>query len=377
MKIVALEFIGLAIPLQSTKPYGMSKALANSRQMTLIRLTLENGIQGFGEAWGPPTLNRAYHSLLEQYLLGTHCLDVEHTFDQIIARHYHFGLQNPMLACLSGIDLAAKDAAGKLLGVPVCRLIGGRNLEQVPIYASGGYLTEEPEKDLAPQIDAMANASHQHVKIKIGLGPKSDEARLAFARKQLGDETHIFVDINANYTFDIARAAIDRMAPYQPGWVEEPLSPRDFTGLRKLQNAVRTPIAAGEALFSVHDFKLLIEQGGVDIIQPDLSLCGGFWQGRKIAELAYAHHLRVSPHVWGGAINLAAALHFISALSVYPHAANVPEPVLLEYDLGENPLREELLATPLKPVNGSIAVPDGPGLGIEINWDTVERYAIA
>lgn len=375
MKIASIDFLALYAPLAEGKAYGMSKSLATGRATTLVRIQLDDGTQGYGEAWGPPDFNLGYLEFLRNYLLGVNVLDVEHVFDQVFARHYHFGFQGPMMACISGIDMAAKDAAGRKLGIPVCRLIGGRNLDEVPIYASGGYLTATPREDFRAQVERMAEAGYRHVKIKIGLGPESDEERLAIAREILGEEVEILVDINTNYTFDLARESMERMRPYRPGWVEEPLGPRDYDGLGRLHALASVPIATGEALYGVHDFKPIIDAGSADVLQPDLSLCGGFWQGRKIAELAHAAHLRVSPHVWGGAVGLAAALHYISALSVYPHAMNVPKPVLLEYDLGENPLRSEILKRPLVPVDGVIKVPEGPGLGIEIDMDAVERHA--
>ena len=220
MKIAALSFLGLRAPLPEGKAYGMSKALATERQSTLVRLTLEDGTEGFGEAWGMAAVNRAYESFLAGYLVGSDVFDVEHVFGRILARHYHFGVQNQMVAAISGIDIAAKDALGKMLGVPVCRLIGGRRLDRVPIYASGGYLTETPEADYAPQIEAMAEADFPAVKIKIGVSPESDEARVALAREILGPEVELLVDINANYTFDIARESIARLERYRIGWVE-------------------------------------------------------------------------------------------------------------------------------------------------------------
>src|SRR3954469_5468109 len=144
MNIAEISFIPLAADLPAGKAYGMAKALATSRQSTLVRLTLEDGTEGVGEAWGMPGVNLAYLPLLQSYLLGAHVLDVEQVFAQILARHYHFGLQNQMMASLSGIDIAAKDAAGKALGVPVHRLIGGKHADFVQVYGSGGYITEHP-----------------------------------------------------------------------------------------------------------------------------------------------------------------------------------------------------------------------------------------
>src|SRR6185436_15629094 len=156
--------------------------------------------------------------------------DIELAFQLIIARHYHFGIQNQLMACLSGIDMAAKDALGKKTGLPLCRLIGGRGAERVPVYASGGYITETPDKDFSPQIELIAKGGHRAAKIKIGLNPASDEARVELARKILGDSVALLVDINSNYTLDIAKASIRRIAPYNVGWVEEPLAPQDFDG---------------------------------------------------------------------------------------------------------------------------------------------------
>ncbi len=262
-----------------------------------------------------------------------------------------------------------------MLGLPVSQLIGGRRTQEIPFYASGGYLTETPEDDFRPQIEEMAAAGYGAVKIKIGLSPRSDEVRVRTARTILGGEVELLVDINSNYTLDLARESVARLEPYDIGWVEEPLAPADFDGLARLNAATKIPVATGEALYTVFDFKRLADLRAADILQPDLTLCGGFWQGRKIAELAYAGHMRLSPHVWGGAVGLAAALHFIAALPAYPHADNIPKPVLLEYDLGQNPLRSDLLKSPLVPRDGTFAVPDGPGLGIEIDPDALERHA--
>ena len=377
MLIESLSFIPLTAQLPAGASYGMSKALTSARQATLVRLKLADGTEGYGEAWGIPEVNLAYLPMLRGYVVGGNVLDVEQIYALILARHYHFGIQGPLMACISGIDMAAKDAAGKALGVPVHRLVGGKRLDHVHVYGSGGYFTENSDRDFEPQIEAMADAGHRAVKIKIGLSPASDEARVATARLILGEDVDIMVDINSNYTLDVARESIARIASYGIGWVEEPLAPQDFLGYDILHRSSPIPIAAGEALYTAFDFKRLVDRRAVDIVQPDLSLCGGFWQGRAIAQLVMLEHIRLSPHVWGSGVGLAAAVHFTAALPGYPHAHNVPRPALVEYDLGINPLRDSILKTPLRPETGAIAVPDGPGLGIEIDWDAVERYALS
>lgn len=370
-----VSFVPLQAPIPKGRAYGMSKSLATARSTTLVRLKA-GSVEGVGEAWGVPSANVAFLPMLKELLIGTNVLDVEHVYSLILARNYHFGVQGPLMWSLSGVDMAAKDAAGKLLGLPAHRLIGGKRADRVPIYASGGYLTENSERDFSPQIEAIARAGHRAVKIKIGVSPDSDEERVAAARRILGPDVDLMVDVNSNYTLDVARESIVRLAPYKIGWVEEPLSPHDVAGYECLRNWSPVPIATGEALYTAFDFKRLVDRRAVDVVQPDLSLCGGFWQGRHIAHLAMMNHIRVSPHVWGSGVGLAAATHFVAALPTYPHAINIPRPAIVEYDVGENPLRESILRNPLKPVDGSVEVPDAPGLGVEVDWDAVERHAL-
>ena len=376
MIIEDVSFLAVQAELAPRTAYGMSKSLASARAATLVRLTLADGTVGVGECWGIPAVNLAMLPLIRGYLNGRHVLDIEHAFSLMLARHYHFGVQGPMTWCISGIDMAAKDAVGKSLGLPAHRLIGCKQADRVHIYASGGYLTENSARDFETQIEAMARAGYRAVKIKIGVSPQNDEERVAAARRILGPDVELLVDINSNYTLDLARESITRLVPYGVAWIEEPLAPQDFAGYELLQRWSPIPIATGEALYTAHDFKRLIDRRAVDVVQPDLSLCGGFWQGRQIAQLAMMEHLRISPHVWGTGIGLAAAIHFVAALPAYPHAGNVPRPTLVEYDLGTNPLREAILKEPHRVVDGTLGVSDAPGLGIDVNWEAVEAYAV-
>lgn len=375
-KIRDIRFIALSAALPQGKAYGMAKALATSRQTTLVVVDSDDGLSGVGECWGIPAMNQGCLALFKGYLVGVDPADVELIYSRILARHYHFGIQSSLMHCISGIDMAAKDVLGKSLGLPVCRLLGGRGAEAVPIYASGGYLTESPEKDFAPQIEAMAASGHAAFKIKIGLSPESDLSRVAQARAILGPAPELMVDINSNYTLDLAKRSLALIAEHRIGWVEEPLTPLDFAGYELLQRASPVPVATGEALYAVHDFHRLLERRGADVVQPDLSLCGGFWQGRRIADLAELHHVRLSPHVWGSAVGLAAAAHFVASRPPWPQGQNPPWPTLVEYDMGENPLRDRLLTTPLVASNGLLPVPSGPGLGIDLDWREVERHTV-
>jgi D-galactarolactone cycloisomerase len=136
----------------------------------------------------------------------------------------------------------------------------------------------------------------------------------------------------------------------------------------------RIPIATGEALYTAWDFKRLLDLCAVDIVQPDLSMCGGLRAGREIALLARLHHVRLSPHVWGAGVGLAAACHFVASIPDYPHSRNIVQPPLIEYDVGDNALRDTIFKEPIAVENGACVLPDGPGLGVELDPLAVRRF---
>lgn len=370
-----IRLIALRHSFDPELAYGMARGLTASRQTGIIVIELANGVRGLGEAWGPPSVSAAYLDLIRDYFIGADVFAHEHPVDLILSRHYHFGIQNQMMAVISGIDVAARDAAARTLGVPLHAMIGGARVDRVPVYASTGYITRMADADFAAQMESVAGKGHRAIKIKIGRSPASDEFRVRTAREILGDEIDLMVDSNGNYTVDLALDSMRRIEKFRIAWYEEPLPPLDFRGYGELRARAPMPIATGEAHYTAHDFRRLAEVRGADILQPDLSLCGGLGQARRIADIARLEHLRLSPHVWGSAVGLAAACHFVAALGVYPHSDNIPAPVLVEYDLGENPLRDAILKQPLRPKDGEIALPHGPGLGIDLDDAALQAFA--
>jgi D-galactarolactone cycloisomerase len=374
-KIHDVRLIALRHSFDEARAYGMAKGLTASRQTGIIVIELDDGTKGYGEAWGPASVSSAYLDLVRDYFIGLDAFAHEHAVDLVLSRHYHFGIQNQLMAVISGIDVAARDACARMLGIPLHSLIGGAVTQLVPVYASGGYITRDGDDGFAAQMEALAGQGHRAVKIKIGRSPASDEFRVRTVREALGDDVDLMVDTNGNYTVDIALDSMRRIEKYRISWYEEPLAPLDFRGYGELRARAPIPVATGEALYTAHDFKRMADVRGADIFQPDLSLCGGLGQARRIADIARLEHLRISPHVWGSAVGLAAACHFVAALGRYPHSDNIPCPTLVEFDVGENPLRDEIAAVPLRPVDGFIRLPDGPGLGIELDEAALARFA--
>lgn len=376
-RISNITLVALEHRLGPGRAYGMARGLTAVRGASLVLVDTDAGVQGIGEAWGPPAVTRAYLDLIRPHFIGASLFAVRGIAQAILARHYHLGTQNQMIAAFSGIDIAAHDAIGKLFGVPVADLIGGRLRDRVPVYCSGGYFTEEEDQAaaLARQLEPYADAGFPAFKIKIGRRPDEDAARVRLARRIIGDRPLLTVDVNGNYTVDAALESMRRIADAEVHWMEEPLAPQDWAGYAALAPRAPIAVATGEALYTLFDFRRLIDGRLAAVVQPDLALCGGLEVARTIGALAAAEHLRLSPHCWGTGVGLAAAVHWVAALADYPHGAHVPYPTLVEYDVGPNPLRDEILVEPLRLEGGHLLVPGGPGLGIALDPAALRRFA--
>ena len=369
----------LPLEFAPPEPYGSARGLAPRRGGGLVLLDTEDGVQGIGEVWGPPSVAQAYLALIKPFYVGRSVFAQRGSAQMVLARLYHAGTQNQMTALLGGIDIAAHDAMGKLLNLSVAELIGGRLRERIPVYASGGYFTAADDQDaaLARQLEANADRGFGAFKIKIGRNPAEDAARCALARRIIGDAPLLTVDTNGNYTEDGVLESMRRSADSDIHWYEEPLAPQDWAGYRSLAARAPVRLATGEALYTVFDFRRLIDGRLASVVQPDLTLCGGFEVARTIGVLCAAEHLRISPHVWGTGIGLAAALHFLAALPSYPHADHVPFPPLLEYDVGHNRLQNEIFVAPIRFADGWLDVPTGPGLGVTLDQAALRRFGAA
>ena len=371
-----LTFIGLEYSFAPAKAYGMSRGGGNRRQGGLVEVETDAGIKGIGEAFGNPLVTREYFRMVEPFFTGRSIFDFDHVEARIRNSMYHLGVGNQLTSCLAAINVALYDAMARGFGVRVCDLIGGCGTTRIPAYASTGFFSDDPDRQLGHMLDEAAGHPYAGAKIKIGRGIGSDVDRVRQAREALGPDKLLIVDINGAYTPDVALECARALQPYDIHWIEEPLPPGDLRGYAELRARSPIPIAAGEAHHTVRDFRALIDGRCIDIVQPSISGTGGLGEARRIATLAQAANLRVAPHVWGGAVGLATACHFIASLPATPHTAHPPWPQMLEYDMSDNALRTELLRTPLTLEAGHVLLPDGPGLGIELDPAAVERYRV-
>jgi D-galactarolactone cycloisomerase len=205
---------------------------------------------------------------------------------------------------------------------------------------------------------------------------ESDVRLCETVRRAVGPRVRIMVD--ANHAYD-ALGAIrlgKQIEPLDIAWFEEPVPPEDLDGYREVKAALSIPIAGGEAEFTRWGFRPLICGRLVDILQPDIAAAGGISETKKIADMANAFGVRVNPHVWGTAVALAASLQLISALPHNPPGLHPIEP-LLEFDQSEHPIRFAVVSEPTVQTGGWVAIPDRPGLGIEINRAALAQFTVA
>ncbi|GAB3673126.1 mandelate racemase/muconate lactonizing enzyme family protein [Halopiger thermotolerans] len=374
MEITSLETVPLEHELPDGQGLGDARGFGRTRATTLVRLETDDGLVGWGEAFAPGGIAAAtIDELFRDDVLGMDPFDVESLADGAYTDPYHFGGDVFVQSALSAIDVACWDIIGKSVGRPIHRLLGGRERETLTPYASTMYYTDE-DRPLEEPIREAVDEGFTAAKIKIGADPDSDVERVRVARELLGDGGTLMVDMNGNYRPHQAIETAKRIAEYDVAWIEEPVPPENPSGYRDVKAKVDVPLAAGEAHYGRFDFKRLIDDRQVDIVQPNLGRCGGLSEARLIADMASTENVAVRPHIWNSAVGMAAAIQFAASVSDYPHTRNVPEPMLIEFDRSTNPLRSELLETPFDPSGGVLEVPQEPGLGISIDEDALARY---
>lgn len=390
MKVDRVETFVLKVPLGSERFYS-SQAEFPERSSFLVRLTTTDGLVGWGEGgqYGPSEPVKAcVDSVLGPALLAMPEASPAVVWERLYALTRDFGQKGTYIEAISAIDIALWDLLGKSLGVPVSTLMGGRFRERVRAYGTGGYYAHtdfDRDRDLpalTEMVTRYAADGFTMLKMKVGLLPvREDAERVEAVRTALGEDFSLLADANHAYTSStaVAMGRVLESAAFE--CFEEPVPPEDRAGYARLRTLLDIPISGGEAEYTRYGFRDFIGEGCVDIVQPDIGVCGGISEVQRIIALATAHNLRTIPHVWGSGIALSAGLHVCAALPLAPAAHRaVPlqnEPVI-EFDRTFNPLRDELLTAPFSlDDDGYVDVPAGPGLGVEVDMDVLARYRTA
>jgi D-galactarolactone cycloisomerase len=369
MKITDVKTIRLRATIPAEGQVFSRSGVRNSRSATLVEVHTDEGVTGIGSCSGSGELiGIITERVLRPLLIGMDPTEIDEIWDKVYIRggHKEFGSRGIGVVALSGIDIALWDILGKVRGVPLYQLLGGKCRDKVPVYATALY-PEESWK-VVKRARGFAEQGFHGVKIKVGFDLDQDIRIVRAVREELGKDFVVMTDANQGYTVDVALKASEAFADCGAFWLEEPLFVEDIEGHAILHEKGRTPIAVGENLHMSYAFENFILRGAVDFIQPDVARAGGISEIKKIAVLAAAHKIPVSFHTWGDAVALAASIHLSTALK---------DCIVMELDYTYNPLREDLLREPFKVQSGYLIPPEKPGLGIELDQNALERFAFS
>jgi D-galactarolactone cycloisomerase len=381
VKIRDIRTYVLDAPL--AEPFAYSQAWYERRGACLVEIIGEDGASGWGEAFGPARLTAPIVEYYKPLLIGEDALATERHWQTLYNRLRDHGQKGLAIEALSAVDIALWDLKARHLGVSVARLLGGPLRDRVEAYATGFYRkrprgtkNSDPLAYLVAEAQERVAAGFRAIKLKLGFGLDDDVRLCETVRRAVGPGIRIMVD--ANHAYDaVAAIRLGRLIePLDIAWFEEPVPPEDLAGYREVKAALGIPIAGGEAEFTRWGFRQLIADRLVDILQPDIAAAGGISETKKIADMANAFGVRVNPHVWGTAVALAASLQLIAALPHNPPGLYPIEP-LLEFDQSEHPIRMTVVREPIVQRDGWVAIPEGLGLGIEIDRAALARYAIS
>lgn len=388
MRIENVHARWVQVPIDGDRRHRSDFGETRTFDAAILRIDTDAGITGWGEgknaAGSTGTYAALVHLINEEVaplLLGRDPRDVGVIWEMLYNGVRHetaaaSGHVMPQLArrgltvaAISAVDIALWDILGKSFGVPVWRLLGGRKAPRLPAYASGGWA---PADAIGEQLGSyVEQGGFKAVKMRVGAmdGPPHRSAeRATAARAALGPDIDIMVDAHGTYTVADAKRFAYLARDLNLAWFEEPVTADDKPGTAEVRAATSIPIACGESEATRFAFRDLALCRAADIWQPDLGFCGGISEGARIAALAAAFNLRLAPHLWAGAPAFYAGLHLCAAS---------PASYVLEYSLGANPMLHELVEEEVDLQDGTIGIPDRPGLGITVSEDFLSAHEVS
>jgi galactonate dehydratase len=350
------------------------------RNLTFVKVETDEGLVGVGEV---RVLNRTDALLgylkeaVPRYVLGSDPFDIEKIVQRML-RNDFVGGNDISMSGIAIIEMACWDIMGKALNQPVYRLLGGAVRDKIKAYANGWYTVERTPEEFHRAAKRAVAKGYQALKFdpfgegyfELEAAEKRNVVALVGAvRDAVGPDVEIFIEMHGRFNPVTAIEMIRVLAPFKPGWVEEPVPPDNLKALKKVTDAVAPlgiPVATGERLHTLHQCRELFEYQAADIVQVDISHFGGIWHTKKLAGWAEAYYVLVAPHNVGGPVSTAAALHFAASTSNFKIQENFN-------DFGKAYVKEAAKGLP-EVKDGYFPLPDGPGLGITLDEEVFERH---
>ncbi|MGV3684769.1 MAG: mandelate racemase/muconate lactonizing enzyme family protein [Daejeonella sp.] len=384
MKITNVEAFWLRSPIPKEKQHFSDYGLLTNFDMTLVVITTEDGLQGFGEAKAAVGSSGVCASIvscieneLKPILLGKDAKNISRLWEEMyngtrdhyaLARGRKFpilGRRGLTVSAMSGIDTALWDLKGKALGVPVMDLLGGACRDKMPAYASGGWADAD---NIGEQLNGYISKGFSGVKMRVGIMDGTvlnSVERVKAARKAIGPDIKLMADAHGTFSVPEARQFCRGVEDCNLYWFEEPISPDNRHGTAEVRASTCIPIAAGESEYTSFDIRDLLEVRALDVIQPDAAIIGGISEAMRVGHLANTYQLELAPHCWGSAFSFMAGVNVAFAS---------PSATIIEFSLGGNPMMYELVKEQIEVRDGMIEAPSAPGLGLTPNWDFVKEF---
>jgi L-alanine-DL-glutamate epimerase-like enolase superfamily enzyme len=371
MKITDVRVRMFSAPIPPERQHRTDLGQAVKAEACVVEAETDEGLRGIGPAFGsPPAIRAIVEHELRDLVVGEDPCAVERLWERMYAGSrsdlsertgYSFPRvqrRGETLAAISGIDVACWDIAGRAAGLPIFRLLGGGGRGRIPAYASGGWRSADR---IGEELTSFVARGFRAVKMRLwgehAFDLRTAVARVEGARAALGSGVDLMVDAHGALGLPMAVWVAERIAPLDIRWFEEPVSPDDHAGYRQLRARTAIPLAAGENEVTRYPFVSLLADGALDILQPDVAVVGGLTEMHRVAVLAHAQHRLCIPHVWHSGLILAASLQLAAASSNCP---------IFEIPMSRNALIWELTTPAIRIENGEVAIPEGPGLGVEL-----------
>lgn len=386
MRITSAQAWWVQIPIEPDKQHVSDFGRLRTFDAAILRLETDDGLVGWGEAKNAAGSAGEYgtlvHLLNHEFgpkVIGCDPADITWIWENLYngvradtarqAGHVmpELARRGMTVAAISAIDIALWDILGKADGKPVWQLLGGRKSDRLRAYASGGWADKD---NIGSQLQSYIDTGgFDGVKMRVGAmdgTPQRSAERVVAARKALGPDVDLMVDAHGTFTVADARRFAHLVRDCDLAWFEEPVTGDDKLGMAEVRHATHIPISAGESEATRFDFRDLIVGRCADILQPDPAFCGGITEAMRIGTLASSFNLRLAPHLWAGAPCFFAGLHVCAAS---------PASFTVEFSLGANPMIHDLSKKPVEAVDGMVAIPETPGIGLDMNEAVINKFA--
>lgn len=388
MRIERVVASWVRFPLEPHQQHVSDFGRVASFDALIVRVETECGLVGCGEGQNSAGSAGTYAAMVHlvndemaAQLVGRDPRDVGRVWDDLYSgvragyassRGHVFpelSRRGLTVGAISAIDIALWDILGKSLDAPVWRLLGGAKAERMPAYGSGGWASAT---EIGEQLMGyVKHSGFTAVKMRVGAMDGSVVAsaeRVIAAREGLGPDVELMCDAHGTLTTAEAKRLCYMIRDCDVTWFEEPVSGDDKAGLAEVRASTHVPIAAGESEYTRFDFRELVDRRAVDVLQPDLAVCGGITEARRIEALAATYNLELAPHMWAGAPAFTAGLHLAAASS---------SSRIIEYSLGANPMLHDLVEEDFLVRDGLIEIPNRAGLGITVREDVLRDFTVA